>query len=322
MNYDELPAYAGQPPRSNGRAVIRSTNATATAADVTWDDMSATLGAAPSYPFTRGIHPDQHAVVFASADPGIAFVGSDGGVVRIDVRSPRDASAACATRRYPEGSAPLAAPDLADCQRLLAHIPSAIDPINDGLNTIQFQSLSNSPSNPTGDLLGRHPGQRHVLLHGLADVGGKRRRRRRPVRVRLGDPVHPIPQLLRCDAGSELPRDRPEGVAGDLRSAPGFKRHDRSTCRSSPTRRSPVGRSSASSTLAHGRQRRRPRVPRGALQLPAPRRRPCGDWKPMGNSLTIGSVRTTAVASTSSRPPGRRATREPCGPRRASAVSG
>jgi hypothetical protein len=29
-----------------------------------------------------------------------------------------------------------------------------IDPLNDGLNTIQFQSLSNSPANPTGDLLG------------------------------------------------------------------------------------------------------------------------------------------------------------------------
>ncbi len=27
MNYDELKVYAGLPPRSNGRAVIRSTNA-------------------------------------------------------------------------------------------------------------------------------------------------------------------------------------------------------------------------------------------------------------------------------------------------------
>ncbi len=155
MNYDELPAYAGQPPRSNGRGVVRSTNATAIPADVTWDDMSATLGDAPTYPFTKGIHPDQHAVVFAPTDPGIAFVGSDGGVVRIDVRSPRDASAACATRHYPESSTtPMAPADMTDCQRLLDHIPSAIDPINDGLNTIQFQSLSNSPANPTGDLLG------------------------------------------------------------------------------------------------------------------------------------------------------------------------
>src|SRR5439155_25737390 len=100
-NYDELPAYAGLPPRSNGRAVIRSTNAAAaTAADVTWADMTATLGSGPGYAFTQGIHPDQHSVVFASADPGIAFVGSDGGVVRIDVRSTVNASAACSNRTF------------------------------------------------------------------------------------------------------------------------------------------------------------------------------------------------------------------------------
>jgi hypothetical protein len=155
MNYDELPGYAGLPPRSNGRGVIRSTNAGTSAPDVTWQDMTATLGAGPAFGFTKGIHPDQHAVVFDSADPGIAFVGSDGGVVRIDIRTPRDASAACAGRRYPEtSSTPLSAPDLADCQRLLAGIPTTIDPINNGLNTIQFQSLSFNPADPTGDLLG------------------------------------------------------------------------------------------------------------------------------------------------------------------------
>ena len=152
MNYDELPAYAGLPPRSNGRAVIRSTNAGAPAAGVTWADMSATLGPAPEYAFTRGIHPDQHAVVFDSADPRIAFVGSDGGVVRVDVRSTANASAACASRTW--HGAPLAAADLADCQRLLTGIPSSIDPVNAGLNTIQFQSLSFNPVNPLNDLLG------------------------------------------------------------------------------------------------------------------------------------------------------------------------
>jgi len=157
MNYDELPFYAGQPPRSNGRAVIRSTNATAAADGVTWADMSATLGAAPRYAFSKGIHPDQHAVVFASSDPGIAFVGSDGGVVRIDVRTPTDASAACTARRYGYGQPqqqPLAADDLTDCQRLLKAIPRSIAPINAGLNDIQFQSLSFSPAKPTTDLLG------------------------------------------------------------------------------------------------------------------------------------------------------------------------
>jgi hypothetical protein len=156
-NYDELVAYGGLP-RSNGRAVIRSTNGGAAAPDVTWQDMSATLGSAPSYAVTRGIHPDQHSVVFDSANPGIAFVGSDGGVVRIDVRSPRNASAACSGRRYVytpgQGAVPLAPPDLADCQRLLSGIPQTISPVNDGLNTIQFQSLSFNPANPTGQLLG------------------------------------------------------------------------------------------------------------------------------------------------------------------------
>ena len=155
MNYDELVAYAGQPPRSNGRGVIRSTNATAAAGDVTWSDMSATLASASSNVVTRGIHPDQHAVVFDPADTGVAFVGSDGGVVRIDVRTTVDASAACAARHYPEtSSTPLSAEDLTDCQRLLKAIPQAIDPVNNGLNTIQFQSLSSNPANPTGDLLG------------------------------------------------------------------------------------------------------------------------------------------------------------------------
>ncbi|HYZ30002.1 MAG TPA: hypothetical protein VE570_13150, partial [Thermoleophilaceae bacterium] len=40
MNYDELPIYGGLPPRSNGRAVIRSTNGGAGAPDVTWQDMT------------------------------------------------------------------------------------------------------------------------------------------------------------------------------------------------------------------------------------------------------------------------------------------
>jgi hypothetical protein len=155
MNYDELPAYRGAPPRSNGRGVIRSTNAGGYVQSVTWADESATMGSNGAFDFTRGIHPDQHAVVFDSADPSIAFVGSDGGVVRIDNRSTVDRSAACDNREWPYGSGtPLTSDDLKDCKRLLSAIPQTITPVNDGLNTIQFQSLSYNPSNPTGDLLG------------------------------------------------------------------------------------------------------------------------------------------------------------------------
>jgi hypothetical protein len=147
-------AYAGQPPRSNGRTVIRSTNADTSAAQVTWADMTATLGAAPQNAVTRGMHPDQHAVVFDPANTGIAFVGSDGGVARVDVRSTVDRSAVCAERRYPQTSDnPLSPADLLDCQRLLSAIPQTITPSQCGLNT-KFQSLSVNPANPTGDLQG------------------------------------------------------------------------------------------------------------------------------------------------------------------------
>jgi hypothetical protein len=157
MNYDELVAYAGLPPRSNGRADVRSTNAGAdNPADVTWQDMTAQMDG--GHHITGGQHPDLHAVVFASADPRIAFVGSDGGVVRVDNRVTEDHSAVCADRRWSgynpgRGPQPLAPADLRDCQRLLSATPAAVEPINDGLNTIQFQSLSFDP-NGTDGLLG------------------------------------------------------------------------------------------------------------------------------------------------------------------------
>lgn len=157
MNYDELPGYAGLPPRSNGRAVIRSVNATAAAPAVTWADMTATLGAAPDYAFAQGMHPDEHAIAFDSADPGIAFVGSDGGVVRVDVRTTSNVSAACDGRRYDYGGGtkePLRADDLADCRTALSAVPAQVQPVNAGLDDIQFQSLSFNPFNPTGSLLG------------------------------------------------------------------------------------------------------------------------------------------------------------------------
>jgi hypothetical protein len=92
MNYDELVAYGGLPPRSNGRAVIRTTNGGALPQDVSWQDMTGTIGSAPSFRITGGIHPDEHAVVFNPTNTGIAFVGSDGGVVRVDVSTPQNAS--------------------------------------------------------------------------------------------------------------------------------------------------------------------------------------------------------------------------------------
>lgn len=165
MNYDELPAYdqdgTGQPPRSNGRAVIRSLNGGAgtqstASTTVTWQDMTAVLAdSTKPWGVASGIHPDLHAIVFAG-NGNTAFIGSDGGVVRIDVSHPQNQNASCSQRTYDYGSGPvpLQTPDLNDCKRLLNGVPTSVTPINDGLRDLQFQSVSFDPHNPTGDILG------------------------------------------------------------------------------------------------------------------------------------------------------------------------
>lgn len=135
MAYDELPT-PGQITRSNGRAVVRSTNAGATFADMTNDARSP----------AEGMHPDQHAIAFDPANPGIAFVGSDGGVVRTN-GTYVDKTADCASRS-------LGKLDLADCRRFLAAIPQRIDSLNDGLRTLQFQSLTPNPKSTANDVIG------------------------------------------------------------------------------------------------------------------------------------------------------------------------
>ena len=178
MNYDELPAYdtggtaicadgpTCQPPRSNGRAVIRSTNAgagtSATANDtVTWQDMTAILSnPSAAWGVQAGIHPDLHAIAFAD-NGNTAFIGSDGGVVRLNVTTPQDQSASCDAREWnydPDNGStppvPLQTNDLDRCHELLSGVPQSITPLNDGLNDIQFQSLSINPSDPLGSVYG------------------------------------------------------------------------------------------------------------------------------------------------------------------------
>jgi PKD domain len=168
MNYDELPAYAGEPPRSNGRAVIRSTNGGDAAAAVTWQDMTAALASDDAWDVSAGLHPDEQAIVFSDETADVAFVGSDGGVARVDVTETVDRSGSCEERQYvydePTGPEGLRPDDLLDCQRLLAAIPAGADqpnfvgagiqPINNGLADLQFQSLSFNPKNPERDVLG------------------------------------------------------------------------------------------------------------------------------------------------------------------------
>jgi hypothetical protein len=133
MQYSEI--FTAHPP-SNGRAVQRSTNAGVSFTDMTNDTLSPPLG----------MHPDQHAIAFAGSNGDIAFLGSDGGVVRVS-GSYVDASGDCSSRG-------LSGASLTDCQTSLAAIPTRIFSLNDGLATLQFQSVSKNPQNPANDILG------------------------------------------------------------------------------------------------------------------------------------------------------------------------
>src|SRR5438128_2268468 len=129
---------------TNGRAFLRSSDAGASFTDMTWD---ATTN--PTPPGTccqpnsiapNGMHPDSHAIVQAPGS-NIAFFGSDGGIVRSS-GSFANISSQCTTERGLTGA------DLALCQQLLSAVPTRLfTTYNDGLSTLQFQSVSVNPSN-------------------------------------------------------------------------------------------------------------------------------------------------------------------------------
>ena len=133
MQYDEI--FTSRPP-SNGRTIQRSANAGVTFTDMTNDAQSPPLG----------MHPDQHAIAFAPSNPDIAFLGSDGGVVRTSGRF-ADASADCDGRG-------LSGANLIDCKAWLSVVPTRITSLNDGLRTLQFQSVSLDANRPERNLLG------------------------------------------------------------------------------------------------------------------------------------------------------------------------
>lgn len=133
MQYGEI--FTANPP-SNGRAVQRSTDA-----GVDFTDMTDDANNPPT-----GMHPDQHAVAFDPANPDIAFLGSDGGIVRTS-GSFADTSSDCADRG-------ISGTDLSDCQAWLKAVPTQITSLNAGLSTLQFQSVTVDPQHPFTDVLG------------------------------------------------------------------------------------------------------------------------------------------------------------------------
>jgi len=137
MHYEELKPYVNQVPpsqvvgqRSNGRAVLMSSDA-----GVNWTDMTGDVGG-------ESMHPDQHALAFVPDDPDQFFVGSDGGVIRTSGKY-ADASAQCDTRALP-----LTGQNLTDCHAWLSKIPTELKVMNAGLGDLQMYSISVSPHSP------------------------------------------------------------------------------------------------------------------------------------------------------------------------------
>ena len=93
------------------------------------------------------MHPDQHAIAFVPGNPDIAFVGSDGGMIRTDGKF---GNASGAVRLARPGRAPISPTATPGSRRSR----TALITMNAGLRTLQFESVSANPNNPLNDLLG------------------------------------------------------------------------------------------------------------------------------------------------------------------------
>jgi hypothetical protein len=124
--------YAEDHGLSNARALLLSTDAGSTFTDLT-DDAQGTNAS------HNGLHPDQHAFAVNPSNPNQYFEGSDGGLMRSDGTF-TDISSRCDSRGLSE-------PALSRCKQLLSRAPTSYTSLNNGLQTLQFQSLSVNPAN-------------------------------------------------------------------------------------------------------------------------------------------------------------------------------
>jgi hypothetical protein len=137
----------------NGRAVLLSTDGGAT-----WSDM--TQDGDPNH--AEGMHPDQHALVTVPGNPSQFIAGSDGGVIISDGNF-ADVSSKCDSRGLSAGGN-------AFCKSLLSRVPNQLVGLNNGLNTLQFQSLSVDPKNPQNSLMGGTQDNGTFEYKGSSDV--------------------------------------------------------------------------------------------------------------------------------------------------------
>jgi hypothetical protein len=144
MQYGELPLYGGAD-ISNGRAVVMSTDAGVNFTDLTGDATPQPGGLLFNY---EDMHPDQHAIAFDPANPDIMFVGSDGGMIRTSGDFTNNSTECFSAIRALSGQ------DLTNCEQFLSKIPTKLTTLNDGLGTLQFQSLSVDPNDPMRAAMG------------------------------------------------------------------------------------------------------------------------------------------------------------------------
>ena len=92
-------------------------------------------------------------------------------------------------------------------------MPTRIYSLNEGLTTLQFQSVSLNPQNPTGELMGGTQDNGTWLVHRQSNTwtqtiygdGGQSG-------FDVGNPEHPLQPVLRRLRRRELPRRRPDEV--------------------------------------------------------------------------------------------------------------
>jgi hypothetical protein len=133
--YQELPTRTLRY-RSNGRAVMRSTDAGVQFMDQTGDARHD----------WESIHPDIHELAFAPG--GVTFIASDGGLTRTN-GTYVDFSSDCDDRNNLQ-SRPVS---YQDCRTWLSSIPERLLTLNAGLPTLQLQDIAVDPIDPLNDLI-------------------------------------------------------------------------------------------------------------------------------------------------------------------------
>lgn len=139
----------GQLSTGFGNPTIRSTDGGKTFSDFSADAEN------PRY----YSHVDVRAIVFHPRNPAIAFVGSDGGVVRNDGKF-ADITNQC--QQIYGSNAP-------QCTTDLANVPAQIVSLNKGLQTLQFYNISLDPHAPLTRLMGGLQDNGTIWQNGTGD---------------------------------------------------------------------------------------------------------------------------------------------------------